>query len=86
MTTKEEISKWIQDGKKQLATHMIVVCDTFDWSDYPVYVKKGEDVRAIEQKYTGNMQKIMEVYNLNVCVDKQLNQERSFNYENDDVE
>jgi len=30
--------------------------------------------------FSGNMQKVMEVYNLALPLDKQLNEHRSFNY------
>jgi len=60
---------------------MIVVCDTFDYEDYPVFVGKDEDVRAVEKEYDGiNMQKVMEVYNLKINIDAQLNEKRAFNY------
>ena len=50
-----------------------MVCDTFDHEDYPVYVKPGEDVRAIYAQYNGpNMQRVMEVYNLLWDRDSQL--------------
>lgn len=35
---KEEIAKWLDDAKSSGATHLIMVCDTFDWGDYPVKV------------------------------------------------
>lgn len=58
-----------------------MVCDTFDYEDYPVEVKPDEDVRKVEAQYNGpNMQKVMEVYNLSMDMDKQLGQFRSFNY------
>jgi len=42
---------------------LIVVCDQFDWEDYPVYVTATEDVNEKRKLYNGaNMQKIMEVY------------------------
>lgn len=37
-TTKKIIAEWIESGLEKKATHMIVVCDTFDHTDYPVYV------------------------------------------------
>lgn len=80
-TSREEIKKWAQEGKREGATHMIVVCDTFDWSDYPVYVSKKEKVKKIEAQYDDkNMQRVMEVYNLGMDLDEQLSQTRSFNY------
>jgi hypothetical protein len=80
-TTREDIRAWFKEGKKKKATHMIVVCDTFDYEDYPVYVQKNEDVREVEAKYNGKgMQRVMEVYNLSKNFETQLNEERSFNY------
>jgi len=57
---------------------LIVACDTFSFEDYPVYVMPGEDVR--ERCKLGEMQSIMEVYNLSMDLDKQLGEHRSFNY------
>jgi len=80
-TTQSEISTWFDEGVAEGATHMIVVCDTFDWEDYPVFVKEDENVRAIEKQYSGpNMQKVMEVYNLKMDKLTQLNKVRSFTY------
>jgi hypothetical protein len=80
-TTKEDIKEWFKRGKKQKATHLIVVCDTFDHEDYPVYVKKKEDIHEKCGKYDGkNMQRVMEVYNLNKPMQPQLDEQRSFNY------
>lgn len=81
-TTQEDIKSWFEEGLKQKATHMVVVCDTFDHSDYPVYVKKDEDVHKIEKKNDNseNMTKVMEVYNLNKSMNEQLSQMRCFEY------
>lgn len=82
-TTREDIGLWFDAGKKQKATHMIVVCDTFDWEDYPVYVTKDQDVKKIVQEHqpsAGNMQKVMEVYNLKLDKEQQFNAGRVFNY------
>ena len=65
MTTRSQIERWFNRGVKEGATHMLVVCDTWDYEDYPVYVKPGEDPREIVQrKATGNMQRLMECYAL----------------------
>jgi hypothetical protein len=80
--TKEDIIEWLERGKKQGATHLIVVVDEYDWEDYPVFVKPGENVREIEHKYIGSsMQKVMEVYSYAVDLEKQLTEHRSFHYE-----
>jgi len=80
-TTKEDIEKWFKEGKKQKATHLIVVCDTFSYEDYPVYVSIEENVY---KKYGGynnkSMQRVMEVYNLSQKMKKQLNKNRTLNF------
>lgn len=81
MTTQDDIRGWIARGKKEKATHLIVVCDTFDYEDYPVFVKKGDDAHAVAGRYSGqNRQRVMEVYNLSKPIEPQLNETRSFNY------
>jgi hypothetical protein len=76
-----DIEGWFQRGVNEGATHMIVVCDTFDHEDYPVFVKPGEDVREREKSYQGReMQRVMEVYNLGMNMADQLSQHRAFNY------
>jgi len=46
-TGRQQISDWFDENKEEKNTHMIIVCDTFDWDDYPVGVKASEDVREI---------------------------------------
>lgn len=79
MTTRSEIAEWFDDGLKFGATHLIVVCDTFDYEDYPKYVMPGENPADITAKL-GEMQRVMEVYNLSMDKTAQLNQDRVFNY------
>lgn len=63
------------------ATHMLVVCDTFDYSDYPVYVMPNENVWTKSDENNGpNMTRLMEVYNLSKDMNAQLSERRSFNY------
>ncbi|AQH05653.1 hypothetical protein A9R05_42305 (plasmid) [Burkholderia sp. KK1] len=81
MTSKAAIGGWFDRGVTEGATHLIVVCDTFDHSDYPVFVKAGEDAREIADEYSGkNMQRVMEVYNLSMDKATQMEQSRAFNY------
>jgi hypothetical protein len=61
---------------------MIVVCDTYDYEDYPVYVKPGEDACEKVKEYNGpNMQRVMEVYSLTSPKEPQLAAERVWNCE-----
>lgn len=80
--TKAEIARWFQDGVKQGATHMIVVCDTYDWEDFHVYVMPTEDVHEKYAEHDGkNIEKIMEVYSLSQDMDAQLNEHRAFHFD-----
>ena len=77
MTTKQDISEWFDQGAKTGATHMLVVCDTFDHDDYPVFAKSDADCVAL-YKYPGEMQRVMEVYDLKADKNAQLNTPRCF--------
>lgn len=78
--TLDDIRGWLENGRNQKdITHLIVVCDTFDYDDYPVYVSSQESVREIFNQYHDqNMQKVMEVYSFRRDLDSQLNQHRAF--------
>jgi hypothetical protein len=57
--TQEEKQEWIEEGLKKGADYVFVVCDTFSYEDYPVYVMPGELAEA-DKKYSENMQRIHE--------------------------
>lgn len=81
MTMRREIEEWFDHGVAIGATHMLVVCDTYDYDDYPKYIMPGQDVRALSSSSNlGSMQRLMEVYNLNMDKFSQLAERRSFNY------
>ncbi len=80
MTTKSEIRDWLTKAKSEGATHLLVVCDTFDWGDYPVEVMPGQDINVIAKNYDRvNMQKIMECYDLSKDIEAQLDEPRARN-------
>lgn len=78
---------WLMDAREQGATHMVVVCDTYDHTDYPVRVMPEEDVHQVVEKYKGrDMQRVMEVYWLGGNLDEQLGADRCFTYGPEDTE
>ena len=80
--TRDGIFAWYDEGKKKGATHMIIVCDTFDWDDFPVYVMAGENARdKAESEGKKPMQKVMEVYSLSLPVLDQFQERRAFHYD-----
>lgn len=74
-----EIKTMVERGIGKDYSHVIIVCDTFDHEDYPVYVKDDENIYSIIDEYNKNMQKVMEVYNYNMDIEKQLNEDRTYN-------
>jgi hypothetical protein len=64
--TRTDIDRWIESAKEEGATHIISVCDTFEWEDYPVNVLPGENLELKKLQYDNvNMQKINEVITIN---------------------
>lgn len=52
----------LESGKREGATHVISVCDTFEYEDYPVFVMPNEDVNEVKKQFDGvNMQRINEI-------------------------
>jgi hypothetical protein len=80
--TSEDIKSWFRRGLHKGATHMLVVCDTYDYTDYPSFVMPGEDAREKYNHYQfgGNMQKVMEVYDLSKSEADQMSSKRAFNF------
>ena len=84
--TALDIKKWVKEGaRKKGVTHVLIVCDTFDYEDYPVYVTEDQDVRQVANQNSGpNMTRLMEVYSLTKkhTIEEQFKQTgRVFNYD-----
>ncbi len=64
-TSIDDLKRWFLRGIEQKAAYLIVVCDTFDHEDYPVYAVGKEDcIRQFDAHQHKNMQRVMEVYDL----------------------
>lgn len=60
--TYEEVEGWKVEGKVKGATHIVSVCDTFDWVDFPVFIMPNEHVERAVQYYKDlEMHKVNEV-------------------------
>lgn len=64
MATREDVNYWVIKAIEMGATHVISVCDTFDWNDYPVYVTENDDLETVKLSYKGNMKRINEVIDI----------------------
>lgn len=74
--TKEDIEGWFKRGVSAGKAYMIVICDTFDYSDYPTYFDTADAARTGKAN-PGEMQKVMEVYDLNADMAEQMAQHRA---------
>lgn len=96
MTTRSEIEAWYNIALNVKASYMVVVTDTFDWIDYPVFVMPSkdspteqnlqfgfefDDINKIVAKYSGNMQRVTEVYMMSLDKEMQLNEHRAYHLE-----
>ncbi len=72
--TEEGIRSWLLEAKVGGATHVVIVCDTYDWSDYPIPVMPNEDVHQVvkENDNEERLSKVMEVYWLDGDIEAQL--------------
>lgn len=72
--TKSEIANWFDRGIKKEMKYLIVVCDTFEYENYPVFAISDDDVVDKFKTYSEkSMQKVEEVYNLTENREEQLN-------------
>lgn len=74
---KWQIESWLGREKAAESDYMLVICDTFDYEDYPVFVSKGDLHEALEQ-YSKNMQRVIEVYDLSLDIATQLKETRAW--------
>lgn len=74
--TRQDIDRWFDRGIANGARHMLVVCDTFDHDDYPVFTHSDAECLA-RYKEPGNMQRVMEVYDLRAEKAEQMNEHRT---------
>ena len=82
--TQSDIARWLTEGTSKGATHVIVVCDTFDHGDFPVYVMPGQNPREVMEKESKKeMQRVMEVYSLTGkhTIADQVREYRAFHYD-----
>jgi len=78
---KEDLIKWFQKGVRNNQSHMIVVCDTYDYDDYPVYINSLEEFEEeYKRVFSHSSKTIMEIYDLKIDINLQMNEARSFHY------
>ena len=77
----EDIKRWLGQAQEKACTHLMIVCDTYDYSDYPVFITSAMDVtKEYENRHQKNMQEVMEVFNLSMDIEEQLREHRSIHF------
>ena len=77
-TTKDDLRRWFDEGVADGMWYMLILCDTFDHEDYPVYYDTDAEC-LMRCECPGEMQRVMEVYDLRKDRDAQLAVSRVFN-------
>jgi len=72
-----QIKKWVQEAKNAGDAYVVIVCDTWDHVDYPVPCRDASVCRQIVDE-PGDMQRIMEVYDLGMDITAQLAESRAY--------
>lgn len=80
MTTRETISLWFDRGVKGGHTNMAIFCDTFDMTDYPIFIT-ADSMEEVQAEVAALGDRLMEVYSLDPATkDHQMGMHRAFNY------
>ena len=58
------LSRWLPEAERLGATHVLDVCDGWDYSHYPVYIMPDEDLDKKKAHYSGNMQSVYGTYSV----------------------
>jgi hypothetical protein len=78
--SKQDIKRWLKEGKDIGATHVIIALDTFDHENYPIYVMPGKSVRdEVAFIKVGPSQSVDEVYDLSMSIAGQLDVIKAYN-------
>jgi len=78
--TYQDIASWFDEGAAKGATHLAVFCDTWDWTDYPVFIT-ATDAEDAKKQIAAQQDRLMEVYHLGSDKRRQMREHRAFHYE-----
>ncbi len=75
--TRNDIESWFKYGKAEGLEYLIVMCDSYDYDNYPKYCSRNQLQGTIDA-YPKDMQYIEEIYDLNMDMTAQVAQYRCF--------
>ena len=72
--TRQDIEWWVKSAQNKGASHVIIVHDTFDNDNFPLYIMPGEDPREVfNEKYIKDRKPCEAAYAADECYDLSLN-------------
>lgn len=74
MASRSAIARWVADGVAARRHYLLVAYDTFDGSDYPVYIDDYASFVAARDR----AERVVEVYDLFADVTAQLSEPRAW--------
>ncbi len=78
-TSRDEIRSWTTRDEAGRARWMIVVSDTFEHEEYPVYITDEDEYHKKVAEIQKGPDRIMEVYDLHMNIESQLHERRVWN-------
>ncbi len=81
---KYEIERHLYNGQNKNYSHMIVICDRWDYTDFVVYVSNDEDLEAVLSQYQGiaSLYQVIEIYSYEMDLNYQLSEDRAWHKDN----
>ena len=77
---RSKVTSWLSEAKRRGATHIIVAYDTKKSNPFPVYISSNTNVQQKINSFNNNeFVRALEVYNMNMDIDTQLLQARTWN-------
>lgn len=82
---KNEIRLILKDADKEKYSHVLICVDSWDYDYFSEYVKRKDDIddfiENFYKEHEGGMIRVVEIYNLDLDINKQLNEPRSYHRE-----
>ena len=76
---KNRVQLWFKEGQSKNAHHMLIMRDTYEYEDYPVYVLKNEDTKKkIRELRENDNQVVQAIFDLSLDMDSQLEERRAY--------
>lgn len=75
----QEIKEWLEEGKENKSSHLMIGEDSFNYENYPIFCKDKAEVEELLSEYRHKHDRVKEIYDLSKDIDEQLNQHRVWN-------